>query len=187
MKHVIAQLEINLDVMTTNEPINRNRGDEDQANLEAVTASEIRQALAILKAVDAGPIWPEPTGCIPVCVSNKHGCGLTQFNTINNMTTKHTPAPWALQEHSWSDTSIVNEEREKVVAILSIYAEATEKNQQELESEMDANAHLIAAAPDMYEALKEAHKYLINAGLVESECVRELIQLAINKAEGSDQ
>jgi len=61
MKHVIAQLEIHLDVMTTNEPINRTKGKTEQADLEAVTASEIRQALAILKAVDAGPLWPEPT------------------------------------------------------------------------------------------------------------------------------
>ena len=57
MKHVIAQLERNLDVMTTNEPINRAEGKTEQADLEAVTASEIRQALAILKAVDAGPSW----------------------------------------------------------------------------------------------------------------------------------
>ena len=61
MKAAIAQLEISLDVMVTNEPINRAEGKTEQADLEAVNASEIRQALAVLKAADAGPIWPAPT------------------------------------------------------------------------------------------------------------------------------
>jgi hypothetical protein len=60
MKAAIAQLEISLAVMITNEPINRAEGKTEQADLEAVNASEIRQALAVLKAADAGPIWPEP-------------------------------------------------------------------------------------------------------------------------------
>lgn len=46
--------------MVTNEPINRLEGNIEQADLEAANAAEYRQALAILKAVDAGPIWPTP-------------------------------------------------------------------------------------------------------------------------------
>ena len=32
----------------------------EQADLEAKNASEIRQGLAVLRAADAGPIWPAP-------------------------------------------------------------------------------------------------------------------------------
>ena len=46
--------------MITNEPINRVEGNIELADLEAVTAAEYRQALAILKVVGAGPIWPKP-------------------------------------------------------------------------------------------------------------------------------
>lgn len=51
MKHAIAQLEILLDVLTTNEPISRAEGNTAQADLQAVTALEISHALVILKAV----------------------------------------------------------------------------------------------------------------------------------------
>ena len=62
MKAAISQLEIKLSTLEDNEPINRAEGDVEQANREASEAAEIRQAIAILKAVDAGPIWPEPQG-----------------------------------------------------------------------------------------------------------------------------
>ena len=61
MKAAIVQLEISLETLVTNEPINRAEGNTEQADMEAVNASEIRQALAVLKAAAAGPIWPEPT------------------------------------------------------------------------------------------------------------------------------
>lgn len=60
VKAAIEQLEISLETLVTNEPINRAEGNTEQADLEAENASEIRQALAVLKAADAGPIWPEP-------------------------------------------------------------------------------------------------------------------------------
>lgn len=61
MTAAIANLEIDLATMENNEPINRREGKEDQADLEAKNAAEIRQALAILRAADAGPIWPQPS------------------------------------------------------------------------------------------------------------------------------
>ena len=61
MKAAIVQVEISLEPLVTNEPINRAEGNTEQADMEAVNASEIRQALAVLKAAAAGPIWPEPT------------------------------------------------------------------------------------------------------------------------------
>ena len=71
------------------------------------------------------------------------------------MSRKYTPAPWHTCEHSWSDTSIFNEGCKKLIAKLSIYNYATEENQQELEAEMDANARLIATAPDLLWCLNE--------------------------------
>lgn len=63
------------------------------------------------------------------------------------MSTKHTPGPWSVVKHSWSDTSIVGA-RGRVCG-LSIYCDATEDNQQELEAVAAADASLIAAAPDL--------------------------------------
>ena len=60
MKAAIAQLEISLSALETNEPINRAEGNEEQADLEATNAADIRQALAVLAAAQAGPIWAEP-------------------------------------------------------------------------------------------------------------------------------
>lgn len=57
MKNVIAILTNNLRTMEYNEPINRSEGKIEQADLEVVTAAEIRQALAILEASANGPIW----------------------------------------------------------------------------------------------------------------------------------
>ena len=58
MKAAITQLEISLETLVTNEPINRSEGNTDQADLEAMNASEIRQALAVLRAAEGGPIGP---------------------------------------------------------------------------------------------------------------------------------
>jgi len=52
MNSVITMLEIALDTMETNEPINRKEGNEEQANLEAKNAAEIRRALRILRAIE---------------------------------------------------------------------------------------------------------------------------------------
>ena len=72
MKAAITQLRIHLDVLTTNEPINRAEGNTEQADLEAANAAEIRQAIAVLErtplVVDriqevlkaspsSGPLW----------------------------------------------------------------------------------------------------------------------------------
>lgn len=60
MKMAIETLKQALDVVETNEPINRARGDTDQADLEAASAADFRQALAVLQAASNGPIWLQP-------------------------------------------------------------------------------------------------------------------------------
>lgn len=60
MNYVIANLLISLDTYENNEPIYRAEGRDDQADASAVKAAETRQALAILTAVNNGPVYPQP-------------------------------------------------------------------------------------------------------------------------------
>lgn len=50
----ISNLEIYLDILVTNEPINRSEGNVEQADLELKNAEEVREALGILKAAQEG-------------------------------------------------------------------------------------------------------------------------------------
>lgn len=49
MNAAITTLEIALNTMETNEPINHKEGNFEQADLEAKSAAEIRQALTVLR------------------------------------------------------------------------------------------------------------------------------------------
>ena len=49
----INELQIALDVVEGNEPINRNLGNIEQADLEAANARDFRSAIAVLKAAHA--------------------------------------------------------------------------------------------------------------------------------------
>ena len=70
---------------------------------------------------------------------------------------KHTPGPWSFVEHNWSETSIYGscDTGEQYLGTLSIKDQAAEDTQEALEQVMRANALLIAAAPDMLEALED--------------------------------
>lgn len=52
MKHVISELEIALQILTNNEPINRRDGNFDQADLQALKIAEFSRALEILRVID---------------------------------------------------------------------------------------------------------------------------------------
>lgn len=60
MKSAIVTLEIALETLENNDPINRKEGNFAQAELEASNAAEIRQALHVLRAATEGPCWPAP-------------------------------------------------------------------------------------------------------------------------------
>ena len=62
---------------------------------------------------------------------------------------RHTKGPWEIVEHNWAATSIYGEGRQ--IAHLEI--EEDERDRSICEPEMDANAALIAKAPDMHDAL----------------------------------
>lgn len=61
---------------------------------------------------------------------------------------------WEVVEHSWSDTSIMC--GDKTICTMSIYDEATEDTQEELEDEVSRHFKLIASAPELLEALKDS-------------------------------
>lgn len=62
---------------------------------------------------------------------------------------KGTKGDWEIIEHNWSDTSIIS--GDKTICTVSIYNEATEETQDELEAEVLANFKVIKLAPRMLE------------------------------------
>lgn len=89
--------------------------------------------------------------------------------------TKHTPAPWSVEGRITGKGF----DRSAIVAktlIAEVYSEAFK----DIENEK-ANAHLIAAAPDMYEALKALSDYY---ELPVSQSCLDAINNALAKAEG---
>ena len=83
---------------------------------------------------------------------------------------KHTPGPWKLRKHSTNDTIWNIETPQKSVA--------TTYN-----DEKGADAHLIASAPELLEACKDAKKYIAETLNPHSPLYKNLEQ-AIAKAEG---
>lgn len=82
---------------------------------------------------------------------------------------------WEVVEHSWSDTSIYNQDG-KTICTMSIDDEdTTEENQDERENEVSRNFNLIACAPEMLEFIKEHYRYL-NIG--DQKKAKELIKKA---------
>lgn len=69
------------------------------------------------------------------------------------MQSSFTPGPWRVFEHSWCDTSIGAPGTSNAICRLDIN-HATEESQEADEAQMAANARLIAAAPELLEALQ---------------------------------
>ena len=99
----------------------------------------------------------------------------------NETKTQHTPGPWRVRKDGAGRLAGVSDETRKfdcfVWGGVAVDADL-----------MEANARLIAAAPELLEALKEAHAELIRLG-AETDAVyaspaMRLIFTAIAKAEG---
>ncbi len=88
------------------------------------------------------------------------------------MAVKHTKGPWRV--HTTDSTAIIDRTGADIAATTGDY-----ENEYEA---MEANARLIAAAPDLLEMLKEARKCLRRCHYAGPE--REAIDAAILKATG---
>lgn len=102
--------------------------------------------------------------------------------------TKHTPGPWEVQANR---TSIYrpampeDEGHDEIIRLVAlVYSSVPDRDY----SNLDANAHLIAAAPDLLEALKEINGIVENAqqivgatlpsdGMSEKDAITELLLL----------
>jgi hypothetical protein len=89
---------------------------------------------------------------------------------------------WKKCEHSWSDTSIYDEDGRQVCT-KSIRDEATETTQDELDKQVQKDFDLISAAPDLLEALKLALPH-IECNNAEQSSIIDMCGTAIDNAEG---
>ena len=99
---------------------------------------------------------------------------LTRIDTIRKdkkMTNKHTPAPWYYQESNYTEDIIASEITGHTIARCNSYAD----------DGLKANAALIAAAPDIYQALKALRN--VKAG-EDLQPFYDIADKAISKAEG---
>jgi hypothetical protein len=100
------------------------------------------------------------------------------------MTTKHTATPGPWENHKW------NCEEHQIYAKGGTIALVSHSHTLVPEVEADANARLIAAAPDLLAALKEyeAHGFAVpqseHPEAVEQRRIRAMMRAAIAKAEG---
>ena len=99
--------------------------------------------------------------------------------------TKFTKGPWQTKNISWEYSMIIDEDAARIAQVFT-RDEVDEETQDKFEEIKDANANLIAAAPDMYEALECAcDKYCIGyAGDSIVKCEDCVIQKALRKARG---
>lgn len=100
---------------------------------------------------------------------------------------KHTPGPWFIEDPFGDYLSVAIGGPEaydwRFVAHVHTDLEKGPKVRPIGKTQMEANAHLIAAAPDMLAALKGAEEWL--KGFASAEPYLGVIQEAIAKAEGS--
>ena len=94
-------------------------------------------------------------------------------------TAKHAPGPWNAFNASWSETFITAPGFDHGICCLDIN-HATEESQDADEAQMAANARLIAAAPELLEALQ----FVMSAHGEQLTTAFEQAQAAIAKATG---
>lgn len=96
---------------------------------------------------------------------------------------RHTPGPWRLSERPQAGYGVVAEKPKVSGGTDAICTCRPAYRTDKSHDEAEANARLIAAAPDLLETLKIARKCLRNCHYVGPE--REMIDAAIAKAEGN--
>lgn len=109
------------------------------------------------------------------------------------MSTKYTPGPWFHNKHPYDnqDEYVLNVEPDTELEFRSSQLATVHRNtdnhslglKRRSKEETEANAHLIAAAPDLLEALKGLMDSAADGGRPYGEA-REKAEAAIEKAEG---
>lgn len=99
------------------------------------------------------------------------------------MATKHTPGPWQTAMRQGDDWDSVVCLPDRVHEICQCFHRGRSLAYKE---ECEANANLIAAAPEMYDALKQAKEFVEDLQLPDAEWGRvlDLLVATIAKAEG---
>lgn len=100
---------------------------------------------------------------------------------------RYTPGPWKAFNASWSETFITAPGFDHAICCLDIN-HATEESQESDSEQMAANARLIAAAPELLEALQEMlHIMEQHEQLSGCECsIGDEARSAIAKATGNE-
>ena len=82
--------------------------------------------------------------------------------------TKHTPGPWIIGKQ---DHDVITVDTANGTAICDVYVDSDDR---------PANANLIAAAPDLLEALLAAQSYLVMMGTDHANHIRGVVRAAID-------
>lgn len=98
---------------------------------------------------------------------------------------KFTPGPWEAINTSWEYSVVVDEDAARIAQVF-IRDEADEETQDKFEAIKNADANLIAAAPDMYEALETTCEYCIGKEATDCPCERCITGKALRKARGEE-
>jgi hypothetical protein len=94
---------------------------------------------------------------------------------------KHTPGPWKILSGNYGGVTSINASIRERICTLKETINPKDGNS----TNYKANAHLIAAAPEMLEACRQAEITLISWGETsEYSPIRQLLKNAIDKAEG---
>lgn len=122
-------------------------------------------------------------------ITERSGVTLTKASDKMNTQTKHTPGPWTFKLHDgWNSlTYAIYQDKGKESGYCVAEKKWSSINNIQME-ELKANARLIAAAPELLEACKDAIEF-IKDGYVETfPEVKQLLnklEQAIAKAEGA--
>ena len=96
------------------------------------------------------------------------------------METKHTPGPWRIEEWEFKlrpNAPMILAKQDAICEVMDLWC------MNDRAEERDANARLIAAAPDLYEALELARKSLRFAAPGQNRALAK-IEAALAKARG---
>ena len=100
------------------------------------------------------------------------------------MSAQHTPGPWVIHKHGLGSPYLCNVVREWQQDGITYMRIITIQLKYDTPEVNEANAQLIAAAPELLEQLKLAHRMLLQTNWIhEDEAMNELLAV-IRKAEG---